>query len=75
LLLREKPLIKLKAYNGIKKDEWKEYLKEDDPKMNDEIRLKTSRGLVVGTEKFIKNLESKLNRSLKCLKWGRPKKD
>ena len=75
LPLREKPLIKLKVYKDIKKDEWKEYLKEDDPKMNTEIRLKTSRGLVVGTEKFIKNLESKLNCSLKCLKWGRPKKN
>jgi len=74
LQLREKPLIKLKVYKGIKKDEWKEYLKEDDPNMNAEIRLKTSRGLVVGAEKFIKNLEGKLNRSLECLKWGRPKK-
>ena len=40
-----------------------------------DIRLKTNRGLVVGTDKFIKKLERALNRSLKCLKQGRPRKD
>ncbi|MCK5492853.1 MAG: transposase [Candidatus Omnitrophica bacterium] len=73
--LREKPLIKLKALRGINKTEWKEYLKENDVNINEEIKLKTSRGLVVGTDKFIKDLENRLNRSLKCLKWGRPKKN
>lgn len=70
---REKPVIKLKNLSGIK--DWKEYLKEEDTEMVKEIRLKTERGLVVGTEKFVKNLEKKLNRSLKCLSQGRPKKD
>jgi hypothetical protein len=59
----------------IKREEWGEYLREDDPEMNTEIRLKTNRELAVGTEKFIENLENKLNRSLRCLKWGRPKKE
>lgn len=75
LQLREKSLIKLKTCRGVKKSEWKEYLKENDPEINADIRLKTSRGLVVGTEKFINNLGNNLNRSLKCLKWGRPRKN
>ena len=73
--LRDKPLIKIKEYKFIKKQDWKEYLKEDDPGLNQEIRLKTNRGLALGTDKFIKDLERKLKRSLKCLKWGRPRKD
>ena len=43
--------------------------------INEEIKLKTNGGLVVGKDKFIKDLENILNRSLKCLKWGRPKKN
>jgi len=65
-------LIKLKTIKNQK--DWKEYLTEDDIEMAQDIRLKTDRGLVVGTDKFIKQLEAKLKRSLKCLKQGRPKK-
>ncbi|MCQ9206089.1 MAG: transposase [Omnitrophica bacterium] len=72
---RKKPLIKLSPYKRIKKKIWKEYLKETDPDMIEEIRLKTNRGLAVGTDRFIKKLEALLNRSLKCLSQGRPKKD
>jgi len=70
-----KPLIKLGKYKTIEEKEWKDYLREDDPEMAADIRLKTNRGLVVGTDKFIKKLETVLNRSLKCLKQGRPRKD
>jgi len=70
---RQNPIIKLKRLRKI--EDWKEYLKEEDAEMVKEIRLKTERGLVVGTEKFVKNLEKKLNRSLKCLSQGRPRKD
>jgi len=73
---RKKPLIKLSSqYKPATHYDWKEYLQEDDPDICNEIRLKTSRGLVVGTENFIKNLEKKLKRSLKCLNQGRPKKE
>jgi len=72
---KEKALIKLTGYKGIKdKKDWKEYLKEDDLQMTEDIRLKTDRGLVVGTDKFISKLEKVLNRSLKCLNQGRPRK-
>ena len=54
--------------------EWKAYLHEEDNAMTDEMRLKTKRGLVVGTETFIKNAEKILKRSLKCLNPGRPKR-
>ncbi|MFO8052992.1 MAG: hypothetical protein R6U54_03425 [Candidatus Omnitrophota bacterium] len=70
---REKPLIKLKATQD--RGDWKEYLQENDPEITKEIRIKTNRGLVVGREKFIKKLEKKLNRSLRCLGQGRPRKD
>ena len=53
---------------------WRDYLKENDPEMIDEIRLKTNRRLMVGTDKFVKALEKKLNRSLKYLPQGRPEK-
>ena len=70
-----KPLIELGKYKTIEKKEWKDYLREDDPEMAADIRLKTNRGLVIGTDKCIKKLEEALNRSLKCLKQGRPRKD
>ena len=69
-----KPLIKLGKYKTIEEKGWKDYLREDDAEMSADIRLKTNRGLVVGTDKFIKKLERTLNRSLKCLKQGRPSK-
>jgi len=69
---RGKVLIKLKTIKDQK--DWKEYLTEDDIEMAQDIRLKTDRGLVVGTDEFIKQLEGKLKRSLKCLKQGRPRK-
>lgn len=70
---REKPLIKLKDIRDRKG--WKEYLQEDDPEMTKDMRIKTNRGLVVGTDKFVKKLENLLNRSLQCLNQGRPRKD
>ncbi len=75
--LGERPnqLINLTKYNTVDEKEWKEYLKETDPDMDKEIRLKTERGLVIGTDKFIKKLEGALNRSLQCLKQGRPKRE
>jgi len=72
---RIKPLIKLKKYSSIGRKDWKEYLKEADPDINKEIRLKTNRGLAVGSDQFIKSVESIVNRSLKCLKQGRPRRD
>jgi len=70
-----KSLIKLCKYKTIEKKEWKDYLREDDSEMAADIRLKTNRGLVIGTDKFIKKIEGTLKRSLKCLKQGRPRKD
>lgn len=72
---RDKSLIKISQYKTIKQEDWKNYLKESDPQMNDEMELKTQRGLVIGTEQFINKLEEELNRSLKCLSPGRPKKE
>lgn len=67
-------IISLKKTFSMDAEEWKEYLKEVDEEVNTEVRLKTKRGLVAGTERFIKKLEKRLKRSLKCLDPGRPKK-
>ncbi len=72
---RKNGVIKLTNYEGIEFKEWCDYLKENDPDMIGEIRLKTSRGLVVGVDKYVKALEKKLNRSLKCVRQGRPRKE
>ena len=72
---RKNGVIKLTNYKGIKFKEWCDYLKENDPDMMGEIRLKTNRGLVVGVDKYVKALEKKLNRSLKCVRQGRPRKE
>ncbi len=71
---RDKGPIKLTSYKTVKLTEWRSYLRENDPDIIDEIRLKTNRGLVVGTDKFVKALEKRLNRSLECLHQGRPRK-
>lgn len=69
----ERGIIKLDGLERISEiGDWKEYLGADDQEIDKEIRLKTSRGLVVGEEKFIGELEKKLKRSLKCLNPGRP---
>ena len=73
---RDKPLIKLTEHKNIKYGkQWREYLREDDSQMTQEIRLKTSRGLVIGSDSFLSKLEKLLNRSLKCLRQGRPRKN
>ncbi len=72
---RTRVLIKLSTHKDIKDgDEWQEHLQEDDPELIEDIRLKTERGLVVGSNKFIKKLEGALNRSLECVRQGRPRK-
>ena len=66
-------IIYLNRTTMIDRNQWREYLTEEDDKMTADIRLKTQRGLVVGTEEFINQWERKLNRSLACLDPGRPK--
>ncbi|MBU0693761.1 MAG: transposase [Candidatus Omnitrophica bacterium] len=72
---REKGPIKLTNYETMTFKEWRDYLKENDRDIVDEIRLKTNRGLAVGTDKFVKALEKTLNRSLKYSRQGRPAKE
>ena len=65
--------IKLNAIpDWMPAEEWKDYLSETDEDMCKEMRLKTSRGLVVGEDGFIQKLEKRLDRSLGCLNPGRP---
>ncbi len=73
--MRTGKLIVLKKKFDMYAEEWKTYLCEEDNAMVDEIRLKTKRGLVGGSEAFIKNAEKILKRSLKCLNPGRPREE
>lgn len=54
--------------------DWKEYLLEEDPEMEKEIRRKTYKGLALGEESFIIKLEKKFGCRLREKKMGRPKK-
>lgn len=56
-------------------EEWEEYLMEEDHEMIDEVRLKTQRGLAIGSAKFINSFKRRLNRSLICLNPGRSTKE
>ena len=69
-------MIKLRANKEIKEGEqWQEYLQENDLQLVEDIRIKTERGLAVGSYKFIKKIEGIISRSLECVKQGRPKKN
>ena len=69
-------LIRLSSkYDMMNQAQWNDYLKKEDEQLTQDIRLKTSRGLAVGSDAFIRGLEKKLKRSLKCLKQGRPRKE
>ena len=59
---------------AMSESEWRRFLMAEDKEMCSEMRLKTGRGLAIGTERFIKRIESRLQRSLQCLPQGRPKK-
>jgi putative transposase len=69
---REEPLIRIKTTQD--RGDWREYLQEDDSQLAEEVRRKTNKGLVVGTDEFVKKLEKRLDRSLQCLSQGRPRK-
>ena len=62
-------------YMGRKKQEWREFIEEEDnPKEIAIIREKTRRGCPLGEEGFIKKLEKELKLSLSIKPPGRPKK-
>ena len=54
--------------------EWKRFLRAEDKQMCAEMRVKTGRGLAVGSERFKKTVAKRLHRSLEYLAPGRPKK-
>ena len=72
---KSKGIIPLQASLEMKEEEWAEYLKEPDEEMVDEIRIKTQKGSIVGSEQFIKHIENRFNRPMARLSLGRPKKE
>ena len=62
--IKKAPIIAMKQILDMNSSQWKEYLGEVDTEMVEEMRLKTKRGLVIGSESFIKRLEKKLNMPL-----------
>jgi putative transposase len=62
-------------YVGRDKKGWKEFILEPDkPEEIKDIRERTRKGRVLGTEGFIEKLEEKLSRILELKPKGRPKK-
>lgn len=53
---------------------WVDYLENKNEKMDEEIRSKTRKGMVLGSESFIDTLEIKSGRILSEKQPGRPKK-
>ena len=70
----EEPLPINTAGFAMSASEWRKYLRAEDREMCSEMRLKTGRGLAIGSERFMKRVENNLQRSLQCLPQGRPKK-
>lgn len=57
-----------------KRLDWKSFLLENEPEHTDSIRLATNRGRPLANDSFLSKLETKLNRRLRPLPVGRPKK-
>ena len=53
------------------KTDWQEYLNHSDAMMEEKMRVKTKKGLVIGSEEFIAELEQKTGLYLKEKKVGR----
>jgi putative transposase len=74
--LARDPIIHTSSVNKILdmagKESWREYLIEENEKLNDVIRQKTLKGSVLGSDQFIDNLEQKTGIKLKEGKAGRP---
>ena len=51
---------------------WKDFLREHNDEMTENIRLSTSRGRPLATDSFLSKLERRLNRRLRPLPVGRP---
>jgi len=73
--LEPQSTIDLKEFKMVDKNEWSKYLEETDSDINDDIRIKTQKGLAVGGQEFIASLEKTLDVSLRCLGKGRPSKN
>lgn len=56
------------------RENWKEYLSEEDDLLDKDIRCKTQKGLALGGEEFIIQLEKRVRRALRELPAGRPGK-
>ncbi len=67
-----KSKIFLKEATIMDKKEWRGYLKGADGEFDEEIRLKTQKGLVIGCSEFISGLEKRFGRILRELRPGRP---
>ena len=64
------PCLNEEATIGLCIKKAQQVLKESDIEMVNDIKLKTDRGLVVGTNRFVSKLEKILSRSLKFLNHG-----
>jgi putative transposase len=68
ILLRQGPITFTAA-------EWRRYLEAEDKTMYAEMKLKTQKGLPIGSESFVEKLQTQLKRVLIARGAGRPFKD
>ena len=55
--------------------EWKRFLRAEDKELCAEMRVKTGRGLVVGSERFKKTVARRLHRSVRMFTTGEAEKE
>ena len=68
------PLVSMEETKGLNKEEWKEYLAEEEQEeFNKDIRIKTTTGRPLGSERFVRNLEEEFKTRLIALPRGRQK--
>ena len=66
--------ISLKETTAINGEDWKAYLQEADEEFLETIRIKTQKGLAIGSKRFLGKMENRLGKILHELKPGRPGK-
>jgi len=70
-----KTYIKIKDTTCVDKKDWKEYLMNSDPDVDEKIRLKTNKGKAFASESFIGYWEAKLKCVLGERKLGRKRRE
>ncbi|MFC1809855.1 transposase [Candidatus Omnitrophota bacterium] len=72
---READINLYKGLTVVGEEEWSDYVRSSDDEMYNEMKIKTQKGLVIGSESFRVKMEKILGRTLVVRDKGRPRKD